>query len=1217
MKKFLVVMLALAMVFGLATTALADEPIATFSDLGDQPFEAVSAIQKLAVLGVLTGDDGLGGAYRPNDTLTRAEFTKIVCFLAAIADEDAESDASQGKFSDVTPSNWFNGYVNAATAAGYFQGTSATTFSPQADITIGEIVTVALRVAGYDDNLPGDWPYNYYNKAKNIGVLDDITGNAGDVATRAQAAIIAEAVLDIAMVVYVGDNDYAYGTLVGQGAADADGYAEQAYDSNVNNKGDQQTILDRAFDGITREVRFAGTPDDIDADQAAGTYVTAMDEIAAWTIVDFEDMDIDLIYEDYDGIDGLMTTGANPQPVAVPAELADFYYIASEEGYSFADLAYLEAEVLNLDGEIAFIEVTSTYELADEIFEDGSNRVDVDGASRRQADTVKEFGFGYYGATMNGNDVDYTADFAAFDDDADDADGEDTFAGKVYYNSDGEVYAVKSYEQYEDAAFGLFEAFDGDDAEFVESTSVEFDKSDDHVLYIDGVMADAEDLEMGMALYEAGTAGADVYLAMSPMVGELTNQKAAASGTLTIDGIEYPAFGNEVLFSTDGGENYDPQDLNERLSSESFGDATYLPGYYFYDLIAVIAGAGTPDLYGVVEDLAYDRDIANAISFDDITIINAEGEEVTYALDSDLADALAVVHNNGAAITEDQAVALGVAVYDAAGQYQAVASLTAAKEVYDRTGANLPAGVPATADVIADVQANGPIQAGDVVKLSTNSDDEVDGIEFFRMMMDEGAGVIAPAASEYAVTVNSSNERISYSGLAAGSEYFASNAIIFNVTLNDAGTEYDSTSVISVESLLSSDFDASQLVVVDRVGGDVTATTEDVLCFYYVGDAVANSLGIITDEDFTGSGDRVAINGSDLMAAADDYSANMHDLVVYGMNADGEVDVDTTAAANIAIANGNAVANDAIIKQYVDDEYEYINVTLNAVGGKVWDNDRMNVSNVEAILGSSLATKTIIDVDDAAYIYNAIPGEQDELKLSDLDKHAGAKAAVVVDSELNAMYVIVYQAAGTSSNKAITSFPAAFGTVNGTDIEVAIVAQTVGQLRVALETATVGDAADEASFVINTAADALIADDAAGNATALAAGMKVVVTAKDGSTQTYAIKDTNVAVVFGADIATTTNGLIATLTSLDGEAIAVNSTIKLAPGTYNLVVTLSGTINAGASVSVDGDANALTEADGDMTQGAVPAAPGNTLTFSVTVPAAGFAAYSEPTVVNP
>ncbi|MCL1817204.1 MAG: S-layer homology domain-containing protein [Clostridiales bacterium] len=259
MKKFLVVMLAVAMIFAFATTSMAaDTQIKEFSDIADQSQAAKNAIMKLAVLGVLEGNDGIGGPFRPGDTLTRAEFAKIVCFLTGNSKLATSLESVGSQFTDVTTGNWYTGWVNAAAASGYFIGDPAGTFRPNANITMNEVATVALRCAGYNDALPGVWPAKYVTKANNIGLLDDVDFVGSVAATRADAAIICDATLGINMVAHI-KNEVAYGLGLYAGEVDPDGFTEIYYISNEEDhtKKTADTILHKAFKCFESTLVFA------------------------------------------------------------------------------------------------------------------------------------------------------------------------------------------------------------------------------------------------------------------------------------------------------------------------------------------------------------------------------------------------------------------------------------------------------------------------------------------------------------------------------------------------------------------------------------------------------------------------------------------------------------------------------------------------------------------------------------------------------------------------------------------------------------------------------------------------------------------------------------------------------------------------------------------------------------------------------------------------
>ncbi len=193
MKKIINALLAFVLVFALAVPAMA----ATSNDVAGTEYE--DAVAKLSALGVL---DGYGdGTFRPANDITRAEFAKIV--VVATGNEDA-ANLLKGTtpFSDVAASAWYSGYVSAATSFGYVKGYSDGTFHPEQNITGQEVVTVLLRALGYNDNLPGAWPYDYLIKASKLGIIDGTNFSAGVNANRGLVAQLTAATLEETLVSY-------------------------------------------------------------------------------------------------------------------------------------------------------------------------------------------------------------------------------------------------------------------------------------------------------------------------------------------------------------------------------------------------------------------------------------------------------------------------------------------------------------------------------------------------------------------------------------------------------------------------------------------------------------------------------------------------------------------------------------------------------------------------------------------------------------------------------------------------------------------------------------------------------------------------------------------------------------------------------------------------------------------------------------------------------
>ncbi|MCL2677510.1 MAG: hypothetical protein FWE85_00470, partial [Clostridiales bacterium] len=181
MKKLLVVLLAVVMLFGLTYSVLAAPTLP--EDMWSRPAPIRDACQKLMDYKIIEGkSDGL---MWPEAMLTRAELATIIT---------RTSQANWGptynsmlinpqRFADVpklnddgTPAWWF-GYIEVVADAGFMIGTSATynLFGPSDQTSYAHVYTVLGRMLGYEDaNLPSTvgtaWPYNWVVFADRIGL---------------------------------------------------------------------------------------------------------------------------------------------------------------------------------------------------------------------------------------------------------------------------------------------------------------------------------------------------------------------------------------------------------------------------------------------------------------------------------------------------------------------------------------------------------------------------------------------------------------------------------------------------------------------------------------------------------------------------------------------------------------------------------------------------------------------------------------------------------------------------------------------------------------------------------------------------------------------------------------------------------------------------------------------------------------------------------------
>lgn len=120
-----------------------------------------NAVSTLTRAGILDGYED--GSFRPNASITRAEFTKI-----AVSFFKHAGGASSNPFSDVPDSAWYAEFVKAAAELGLIDGYEDGTFRPNAPITRAEACTIVNRTLGRapdkDNLLPEHemltWPDN-------------------------------------------------------------------------------------------------------------------------------------------------------------------------------------------------------------------------------------------------------------------------------------------------------------------------------------------------------------------------------------------------------------------------------------------------------------------------------------------------------------------------------------------------------------------------------------------------------------------------------------------------------------------------------------------------------------------------------------------------------------------------------------------------------------------------------------------------------------------------------------------------------------------------------------------------------------------------------------------------------------------------------------------------------------------------------------------------
>ena len=183
-KRLLSLLLAVCLAASVLALPVSAAETVRFSDVTDR--DTAVAVESLRLLGVLDGF--ADGSFRPEAALTRAQFCKMAVY-AMNAESELGLYRTVTVFPDVKPSHWAAAYINmAAKGKGIIAGYADGSFHPERTVTVGQAVTILLRLLGYkDENVGGIWPYGYMAVAQTIGMTEGVSTEANAALTRGQA----------------------------------------------------------------------------------------------------------------------------------------------------------------------------------------------------------------------------------------------------------------------------------------------------------------------------------------------------------------------------------------------------------------------------------------------------------------------------------------------------------------------------------------------------------------------------------------------------------------------------------------------------------------------------------------------------------------------------------------------------------------------------------------------------------------------------------------------------------------------------------------------------------------------------------------------------------------------------------------------------------------------------------------------------------------------
>lgn len=216
-KKIISILLMLVMTLSIGSAFAQDFPEIS----ADVISKSVADVNNLKIM---VGDTN--GNFRGEDTITRAEFSVILCRIKGLEDM-VKNSLGNASFTD-TQSHWSKNYVEVARLKGYINGFPDFTFHPDEAVTVAQAVKMLVCVLGYDDStLKGTFPFGYTQKGESIGLVNGanlqphyLDAKNAVPATRNFVAFLISNALDIPLRDWVGMEDTGrplYGIFDGTG----------------------------------------------------------------------------------------------------------------------------------------------------------------------------------------------------------------------------------------------------------------------------------------------------------------------------------------------------------------------------------------------------------------------------------------------------------------------------------------------------------------------------------------------------------------------------------------------------------------------------------------------------------------------------------------------------------------------------------------------------------------------------------------------------------------------------------------------------------------------------------------------------------------------------------------------------------------------------------------------------------------------------------------
>ena len=175
LKRVFTLLLALSML--LSIPVMAD----VASDVVGTEYE--EAVTKLTGLSILTGYED--GTFRPDGTITRAEFSAIISRVIGLNGKVEEAGKSAG-FTDVAENHWATKYIDLAFSKGIINGYGNGLFGPEDKVTYEQAVKMIVCTLGFvtEATAQGGYPSGYLAVADAKAITKNTKGEVGAPAPR-------------------------------------------------------------------------------------------------------------------------------------------------------------------------------------------------------------------------------------------------------------------------------------------------------------------------------------------------------------------------------------------------------------------------------------------------------------------------------------------------------------------------------------------------------------------------------------------------------------------------------------------------------------------------------------------------------------------------------------------------------------------------------------------------------------------------------------------------------------------------------------------------------------------------------------------------------------------------------------------------------------------------------------------------------------------------